>query len=89
MDEAVDILTRKINSILDEMAPIKTFQTKSKYCPWLTEETKELIKQRNNAQKVLSENKIDENLEHYKNLRNRVTKNVRNDKIKWRKNKLE
>ena len=89
VDEAVDLLTNKINSILDEMAPVKTFQTTTKYCPWLTEETKKLIKQRNDAQKVLSEKKNDENLVNYKNLRNKVTKNIRNDKIKWQKNKLE
>ena len=81
VDEAVDLLTNKINCILDEMAPVKTFQTTTKYCPWLTEETKKLIKQRNDAQKVLSEKKNDENLVNYKNLRNKVTKNK---KINWR-----
>ena len=39
-NEAVQIFTNKINFILDKMAPIKTFQTTSKFCPWLSEETK-------------------------------------------------
>ena len=89
VDEAVEELTNKINIVLDEMAPVKTFQTTSKYCPWMTEETKEFIKQRNKAQKILSENKNDENAKHFKKLRNKVTKNLRNDKIWWQKNKLE
>ena len=58
VDEAVDIFTKKVNTILDEMAPMKTFQTSSNYCPWLTKETKELIKQKNKAQKILSEKKM-------------------------------
>ena len=88
VDEAVQKFTNKVNIILDELAPIKTFQTSSKYCPWLSEETKELIKKRNTAQKLLSENKNDDNLKEFKKLRNKVTSNLRNDKINWQKNKL-
>ena len=33
VDEAVTLLTAKLNSILDIMAPVKTFQTNSRYCP--------------------------------------------------------
>ena len=31
--EAVQLFTKKVNFILDQMAPVKTFQTTSKYCP--------------------------------------------------------
>ena len=86
---AVELFTKKINSILDVMAPIKTFQTSSKYCPWLTKETKELIKERNRAQEVLSRNKSEENLKSFKIIRNRVTNSIKNDKTKWQKMKLE
>jgi hypothetical protein len=68
-NEAVHVFTNKINFILDQMAPIKTFQTTSKYCPWLTEETKLLIKKRNTAQ--------NENFEVFKKLRNNVTKSLK------------
>ena len=70
------------------MAPIKTFQTTSKYCPWLTEEAKVMIKERNKAQEHLSENKNDQNFEKFKSLRNKVTKKLRNDKLQWQKQKL-
>ena len=86
---AVELFTSKVNCILDKMAPIKTFQTNSKYCPWLTLETKEIIRERNKAQKTLSENKNDENFAKFKNLRNKVTKNLKSDKIMWQKQKLE
>ena len=70
------------------MAPIKTFQTTSKFCPWLTEETKMMIVRRNQAQEELSENKNDVNLAKFKELRNKVTKQLRTDKLQWQKKKL-
>ena len=33
VDVAVEMLTDKINSVLDTVAPIKTFQTQSQYAP--------------------------------------------------------
>jgi hypothetical protein len=87
-DEAVEIFTTKVNFILDQMAPIKTFQTTSKFCPWLTEEAKVMIKERNTSQEHFSENKNDLNFEKFKTLRNKVTKKLRNDKLQWQKQKL-
>ena len=89
IDIAVNLFTSKITFILDQMAPVKTFQTTSKYCPWLSKETKEIITERNNSQKILSENKNVENFEIFKTLRNKVTKHLKNDKLKWQKQKLE
>ena len=77
VNEAVQLFTNKITFILDQMAPVKTFQTTSKYCPWLTENTKKLIKDRNQAQELFSENKSEENYKHFKKLRNNVTKNLK------------
>ena len=88
-NNAVQMFTKKINFILDQLAPIKTFQTTSKFCPWLSDKTKSMIKDRNAAQERLSENKCDENLQVFKRLRNNVTKSLRNDKFKWQKKKLE
>ena len=83
VDEAVSILTAKLNSILDIMAPVKTFQTNSKYCPWLSGKTKILILERNKAQQLLSENRTEENFKEFKRLRNEVTKKLKSDKIQW------
>ena len=74
MSRAAELFTSKITSILDVMAPVKTFQTNSKYCPWLTDKTKAKIKDRNKAQADYSANKTDENFHKYKSLRNKVTK---------------
>ena len=87
--EAVQLFTSKVPSILDVMVPVKTFQTTTKYCPWLSEQTKDLIRKRNKAQELLSENKTNENFENYKTLRNKVTNNLKYEKTKWQKQKLE
>ena len=89
VSRAAELFTSKITSILDVMAPVKTFQTNSKYCPWLTDKTKAKIKDRNKAQADYSANKTDENFHKYKSLRNKVTKSLKNDKYKWHKNKLD
>ena len=88
VNEAVHLLTLKLNFILDEMAPVKTFQTNSKYCPWLSEETKVMMKERNKAQELASEIKTSENIKNFKSLRNRVANSLKNDKLKWQKAKL-
>ena len=89
VNEAVQLFSSKVNIILDEMAPIKTFQTSSKYCPWLSEGSKLLIRERNKAQRILSENKTEINFIKYKELRNKVTNKLRSDKIRWQKQKLK
>ena len=71
------------------MAPIKVFQSRSKYCPWLSEQTKYLLKLRNEAQQLYSREKTDYNYEKFKKLRNRATNQLRKDKIGWQKKKLQ
>ena len=40
VEEAVKIMTSKISSILDIMAPLKSIQVCTKYAPWMSESTK-------------------------------------------------
>ena len=88
VSRAAELFTCKIRSILDVMAPVKIFQTNTKYCPWLTDETKVKIEKRNKAQQDFSENKTEDNLNKYRSLRNKVTKSLKKDKYKWQKSKL-
>ena len=46
INEKVRIFTRNINEALDEVAPIKTFKIKSTFKFGLSENTKELMKER-------------------------------------------
>ena len=37
------MFTREIPGILDEMAPMKTFQVRSKHAPWFSDKTVSLM----------------------------------------------
>ena len=87
-DKAADILTSKLTVILDQMAPIKTIQVRAKYAPWMSESTKELLKERNEAQKVASRTKILDDYRQYKSLRNQATAKMRQEKKSWERLKL-
>ena len=87
--QATDLLTTKLSTILDVMAPVKTFQVRTKYAPWLSDETKELIKKRKEAQIVASESKSQDDWREYKNIRNTTTARIRKEKKTWEKMKLD
>ena len=88
-NEAACLLTTRINTILDKLARVKTFQVRNKYAPWLSEASKELIKQRNDAQKKAAESKDMDDWRQYKNLRNTTKSRMRNEKKSWEKLKLD
>ena len=60
VDQAVHLFTTKVNNILD------TFQVRKKYAPWLSDETKEVLEQRNNAQKKASTTRDPDDWRQYK-----------------------
>ena len=42
VNTAAEMITSKISKVLDEMAPVKTIQTRTNYVPWLSDNTKNL-----------------------------------------------
>ena len=50
VNEAAELLVNKLNKVLDEMDPVKTFQTRKKYAAWLSKATKKLLADRDAAQ---------------------------------------
>ena len=87
-DRAADILTSKLTTILDQMAPLRTIQVRTKYAPWLSDSTKQLLKIRDEAHKLASETKSLEDYRQYKALRNRATATMRQEKKSWERRKL-
>ena len=87
-ESAANIWTQKINEILDVMAPIRTFQIRTKYVPWMSQKTKDTIKERDQAQKKAAISNDPDDWKKYKQLRNKITNVCRNEKKKWRENKL-
>ena len=89
MNEAVAIFTQKISQILDIMAPVKVFQTRKKYVPWLSSETKSLMNERD---MLLNEAKSTGDVGAWSNFRkiiNRVTAKLRSDKDSWQRESLK
>ena len=89
VDSATELLTRKITNILDEMAPIKKFQTRTKYAPWLSTDTKQLMVEREAAQQKASLSDSPDDWRAFRSLRNQVTSRSREDKRKWEEMKLD
>jgi hypothetical protein len=74
--------TNMVTESLDEIAPIKSFMVKSKYIFGISKETKDLMKQRDNARKqACSASKVQKEiwLSNYKKLRNLVNCKVRQE----------
>ena len=47
IDNALKQLIDLINNVMDEVCPVKTFKSKNKSNPWITDEIKQLIKEKN------------------------------------------
>ena len=86
---AAQLFTNKINCILNRMAPMKNFQVRTKYAPWMSDNTKEKIKIRNAAQEKASGTGSSEDWKEYKAIRNSVNSILRKEKEIWQKEKLE
>ena len=89
VDLAVDIFTRKLTEILDRMAPVKTFQVRTKYAAWVSDSTKEKIKVRDAAQLTAATTQLKENWDRYKRLRNDLAVVKKREKLAWQQHKLE
>ena len=88
VNEAAELLVSKMNRILDIMAPVRTIQCRSKYAPWLSEETKNLQNERNAAQETAPQSDSPEDWRMFRSLRNLVTSRSRADETDWEKEKL-
>ena len=88
-NEAAELLSTKLNNILDEMAPVKKIQTRSNYAPWLGEDTKVLQQQRNTAQEQAAQSGDADDWRLFRTLRNQVTAKSRKDRKEWEKKKFD
>ena len=86
---AAAMLTEKLSAILDTMAPLKTIQVRSKYAPWLSQDTKNLMKERNAAQDTATKTRDLDDWRLYKSLRNMTTMRMRQERKDWERRKLD
>ena len=90
--QMVNIFDRNIQAALDKVAPVRTFKIRSNHRFGLSDETKELMRKRDQARKSISKATAQEKgvlLRQYKALRNRVTSKIRKDNIDYNNNRIE
>jgi hypothetical protein len=77
VDQAVDIFTRTLTDILEEMATVKKIQIRTKYAALFSDDAKIKIMARDLAQQTASDSGMNGDWENYKKLRNEVTSQLR------------
>ena len=100
LDLATEIFTRKFKSVLDVHAPWIKYQQRKFFCPWLTEETKQLMNQRDNLKEKAKElairdiscNTVSEEQKEawaeFKQLRNKINNTKKNEEHIFKKTKI-
>ena len=81
-------LSDNITSILDVMVPIRVFQNRKHYAPWLSPSTKNWMKLRDQAYDKALETMEMDDFGVYKKLRNKVSNILKTEKQVWLFNKI-
>ena len=93
VDDSTAVFTRIFKSVLDQHAPWIVFQQRKHYVPWLTMETEELMKSRNNMKKEalnLAKEGKDSTVAwaEFKKLRNKVNNRRKFEEKNFKKEKV-
>lgn len=68
---------------------MRTIQVRTRYAPWLSKKTIELMKERDSHQKLASESNNKDDWKAFKSLRNKVNNRLKFEERNWQKPKLE
>jgi hypothetical protein len=88
IEEKVDFVNNLCTSLLDKHAPLRTIRVTRPPAPWIDDNIKYLMKCRDAAGRISRRNKTQQNIDKYKNLRNKVKQLIRNNKLKFLHNVL-
>ena len=89
INEASHMFTKIFGQILDNHAPVKIFQTRTNYAPWLSDATKEEMKVRNDFKMQSVTSNDPEILRQYKTIRNRIKAKLPDEEEHYYKEKLK
>ena len=96
VDKSVELFTTKFVMVLDWHAPWIRYQQREKYCAWLTEVTKDLIKQSDCQKRIYEDNAKQGNTDaaaiawnEFKKLRNTVNNRKKFEEKTFKSEKLE
>ena len=79
--KAAEELSKIFGKILDNHAPVKIFQTRKHYAPWLSDEIKEMIVKRNQLKVESIVSSDPETQKELKRLRNRIKTLLKTEKV--------
>ena len=88
IDSAATVFQEKFLDILNHYAPIKIFQTRKHYVPFLSEETKKLIEERDALKKAATEKQDKVLFKEFRIKRNEIKKRLPIDEEYYHKNKF-
>ena len=92
LDKKVEIFTEIVTECLDEIAPFGTITLRSNHKFGLTEETKIMMKKREEAREMIKRSSGNQKLlwtEKYKKIRNKVTASIRKDTMDANNNRID
>ena len=89
VDVATELLTSKLTEVLDSMAPIRKFQTRHNYVPWMSKATKAMKQNRERAHEKAVRTNESEDWREFRAVRNQVTSMLRQDKKTWERDQLD
>ena len=88
IDTVVNMFTTQILQILDELAPMKKIQLRSNYSPWISNETLDMMKNRDALHRYATLSQSHEDYREYKKLRNKINNRLKYEEKKWQSVKL-
>ena len=92
IEKKTDMLAKFMNTALDEVAPIKLFTVKSNYKFGISDDTKEIMKNRDATRAKISKASTKEKSilwPKYKKLRNRVNARIRKETVEFNNKRIE
>ena len=89
LDEAAKKFQEMFGEILDHHAPVRTFQIRKHYVPYLSEETKLLMEERDALKNEATENGDEVLHEEFKSKRNLVKEESKKDQMNYNKKEFE
>ena len=95
VDDAVELLTSNFLQVLDIHAPWIRYQQRKHYCPWITEDTKKLIKERNEKKKEYEDQASKGDTDsasrlwkEFKKIRNKINNRKKFEEKNFKSNKI-
>ena len=88
VNQAVKLMSEKITTILDIMAPMRTVQVRTNYAPWLSQATKDLMSERDKLQERAAQSKDSEDWKKFKSLRNKINSRLGSEERSWQRSRI-